>query len=62
MEDGLSGMHGPNVPVNADLVRSLELDHASPLSLQVLVHIVLEKIWRKADVKSDLVRVSVEGS
>ena len=61
MEDGLSGARGPNVPVNADLERSLELDRAPPLSLQVPVHLVLEKILRKADVKLGLARVSVDG-
>lgn len=61
MEDGLSGARGPNVPVNADLERSLELDRAPPLSLQVPVHLVLEKIWKKVGVKSGLARVSVDG-
>ena len=51
MEDGLSGVHGPNAPVNADLERSQELDRAPRLSLQVPAHLVLEKTWRKVDVK-----------
>ena len=59
MEDGLSGVHGQNVPVNVDLERSLELDRAPPLSLQAPVHPVLDEIWKKVDVKSGHARVSV---
>ena len=61
MEDGLSGARGPNVPVNVGLERSQELDRAPPQGLQVPVHLVLEKIWKKVDVKSGLARVSVAG-